>query len=881
MIPKIRRGAKLAGLVAYLLGPGEHNEHTDRHVVAGSPTVMREMWLERFDGPGDDEAARETALAVAHEIEIPRRLYKTPVRMKAKAGVGGRDLGMDVFEPARKGEDGVLKDAPVWHCVLALMPREKLSDEKWEQVAEAFMERMGFTGTPDGKRAQARWVAVRHGLSGADGEGQDHIHIAASLIREDGSKVSTYDYGPGKAKGDWKRADEVCGELEHEFGLQVLASRAEGGGLSGHSRAEIERQKRLGTPETERERLRRSVRAIATAAESEADFVHGLRSAGIAVRPFYKAGGTEEVTGYSVRMRRDGAEIGPWLGGGKLAGDLALPALRGQQWDDSPAGRDAALQAWKNHTDTPRRSQRPGPDTEVWREAIAEIGQWQQQLADVPHGDRAQWAWIAGQAAGAFAAWSEVLEGDQPGAFAAAHRELTRSAQVNQARDRYRPPPGTHPTVFADVARLLLADPQRGKPAARPPLSDPVSEVAVLLLALMLLLLLALIAIAQAVAGAHRSRGELWRAAAVENMTYAQLGPVRTAWENEHAARLFEWDRDAAQVFTAAAGRAADKALDSMPEPAAAQSKPGPRDPDKVLAAASGPLTPPTDTGVPRPRLRTFYTDLTPQEKSSLRNTHVAAAGFADLDLAPQDWSDEKLAAELTHRREELRVLAADLDDRARNGGPRTRTVRAENETTTAQARLIPDAQAARDAAGEAERQLDRLETEHARLAQELAELPKRRMLARQKAQAELTQAEEKLQRFEPVAQAAREAADTTATATGVLASEWNNVLRRADPAHQKYLLRGAHDEDAREIRDDHTHLRNLQSELEKVETEHARRAKLTPEQQAAEAVTRGQDGGLSRPRQPRVEPGRGAQAARRPSTDLGRGRGKDHGIGM
>ncbi|MGV9668716.1 hypothetical protein [Nocardia niigatensis] len=41
-----------------------------------------------------------------------------------------------------------------------------------------FMARMGFTGTKDGKVAQARWAAVRHGHSGEKGDGQDHIHLS-------------------------------------------------------------------------------------------------------------------------------------------------------------------------------------------------------------------------------------------------------------------------------------------------------------------------------------------------------------------------------------------------------------------------------------------------------------------------------------------------------------------------------------------------------------------------------------------------------------------------------------------------------------------------------------------------------------------------------
>lgn len=845
MIPKIRRGKKLPGLVAYLLGPGEHNEHTNRHIVAGSPTVMREVWLENFDGPGADEAARETALAVAHEIEIPRRLYNTQVRMKAKVGVGGRDLGMDVIEPARRGEEGTYKDAPVWHCVLALMPGEELGDEKWEQVAETFMDRMGFTGTPDGKRAQARWVAVRHGLSGADGEGQDHIHIAASLVREDGSKVSTYDYGPGKAKGDWKRADEICGELEHEFGLRVLASRKEGGGLSENSRAEIERSKRLGTPETERERLRRMVRAHATAAESEAAFVTGLRGAGISIRPRYAAGGTDEVTGYSVRFRRDGAEVGPWVGGGKLAGDLSLAALREQQWADSPEGRADALAAWKNRATTSGRSGRAGGDgVEAWQQAAAEAGQWRDRLAEVPHGDRAQWAWMAGQAAGVFAAWSEHLEGDQPGAFAAAADSLTRSAQMPRRTDRYRPPPGTHPTALGNVARLLLEQPARSKPqgrgSGRVRDDDIAAQVAIVLVALMFVLLAIAIAIALAVARAHRARGELGRALAVEHMTREHLDPVRAQWESDLEARRAQWDRDAAAVFTSAAERAAKRAAGHTTFPESDATNRGSQDQTdraKKLAAAQGPLTPPSAEAKPK-RRRAYYTELTADQRSTLRATTVAHSGFASHDIAPARWSDDKLDTELQHLRTEVALLVADIADRREHGGPHARQVTADNAELTRKAEKIPAAQQAQRVADEITTKEQNLTTTHTQLQQELNELSGRRLLARKKKQAEVDKADGERQDIAPDAARAREAAETAAKATGAPASEWDTILFEAQEQRQKRRLSSARNQDAQDLGDDITYLQHLQRDLEKVETEHARREQLTPEQRATEART-------------------------------------------
>ncbi|MEU0876803.1 relaxase/mobilization nuclease domain-containing protein [Nocardia brasiliensis] len=855
MIPKIRRGAKIGGLMVYLLGEGEHNEHRDRHIIAGSPTIMRKQFLQHFDGPADKEAARETALAVAHVIDIPRKLYGTQVRMKAKpvavsVGAGGRELGMDVIEPAGKGERSEYRDAPVWHCVLSLMPGEELDDAKWAQVTNEFMVRMGFVGTKDGYVAHARWAAVRHGHSGERGEGQDHIHIAASLVREDGSKVSTFDYGPGRAKGDWKRAQQVAGELEHEFGLKILASRAEGGGLSGNSRAERERAQ-AGTGETERERLRRAVRAAAVAAEDETGFVQGLRDAGIAVRPRYATGSTSEVTGYSVRWRRDGSEVGPWVGGGKLAKDLTLSALREQQWDDSPEGRAAALTVWKARTGPGARTGRGGGenDQEAWQRAAAEAGQWQQRLGEIPYEDRAQWAWMAGQAAGVFAAWSEVLEGDQPGAFAAAAKEMTRSSQVQFAAQRWRPTPRQlqESNPFADAARLILSESARavGRPRSHRNETDEVAAaLAVLVLALMLLVLLAAIAIVAEIARAHRARGELGRAMAVEQMHRQQLGPVQRSWEAERDERLHRWDRDSAAVFAAAAGRAARRHVDEAatthePEPAAATEQPEPPQPERkwpqpsegVVAAASGPLTPPQE----QQERRAYYTELSREDREAFRARAVGFSAMADYDLTPQDWPDDMLAAELAHVRTEVRLLSEELDKLRDGDGVNVRQALADNELLTRLAETIPVAKQARKTVEQSTRELAWLGEETTRLTRELADTSWVKAKTRSKLAGELAAAEKTIGDLTEALPEQRADAEAAAAATGVPASEWDELLHQSTPDQQRLRLTEARAQDREDLTGDANYLPFLQADLAKIEDEHNRRAALTPEQRASE----------------------------------------------
>ncbi|MFE3060366.1 relaxase/mobilization nuclease domain-containing protein [Nocardia sp. NPDC059239] len=894
MIAKISRGQKLGGLMVYLLGKGDHNEHKDRHIIAGSPTVMRAQFLEHFDGksPEVTAASREAALSVAHEIEIPRALYGTQARMRAKpvaVGVGGRELGADVVEPARKGEKSVMRNAPVWHCVLALQPGEELDDAKWSQVVNEFMARMGFTGTKDGKVAQARWAAVRHGHSGEKGDGQDHIHIAASLIREDGSKVSTFDYGPGKAKGDWPRADEVCGELEREFGLQILTTRKEGGGLSQNSRAEIERAKRLDAPETERERLRRLVRAHAVASDSETEFVTGLRAVGISIRPRYATGTTDEVTGYSVRWRRDGSEIGPWVGGGTLAKDLTLRALREQQWDDSPQARREALSAWNARTGgaskTTRRERGDGVD--AWQRAAEDIAGWRERLAQIPHGDRRQWAYMAGQAAGVFAAWSEVFEGDQPGAFAAAAKEMTRSAQVERASQRWRPTRTAQSNVFGDTAKLLLTNPGVGVPRShrREAGEDAAVLMAALLLALMLLLLLLALAVVVEVARAHRSRGELGRAVEVDLMTHQHLDPVRAQWESELEDRRFQWDRDAAQVFTAAAGRAAQRGLAAAAITVSPETD-QPTGPDhttdvdarQVDAAAPGPITPPPAESVAAQQRRVFYSDLSDTERAGLRSAAIASRGFGSEGLSPREWTDALLDGELAHRRAEVELLAAEVEACRTGQGPRAVEVRAAFAAETRAAEKIPAAQKARDDAAQLALAQQKLVGKRTRLEQELAELPRRKVLARGKLQAELAETLTQLDDIAPHVTGSARAAEVAAKAAGVPEHDWNSTLRHADPRDQKTRLNMALSADQHHANEDATYLYELQRDLQTVETEHARRAKLTPAEQAREAASRTQTTTQNATQwHPSPSTGTTPEMSHRP---LDRGRGPDHGIG-
>jgi hypothetical protein len=276
MIGKVVRGSNVAGLLRYLYGPGRANEHTDPHLVAG------------FGDP--------------HELEPDRRADGAP-DLRRLTGLLLMPLALDPFGGCEK---------PVWHCSIRAAPGDRmLSDEKWGQVAAAVMDRTGFARHDD--ESGVRWVAVRHA--------PDHIHLVATLARQDGRRARTWN--------DFFRVRESCRDAERRLGLRATAP-ADRTTAKQPSRAETEQALRRGWDEAPRVSLRREVCAAAAGAGSEREFFARLEQARVLVRKRQSTINPAEVTGYAVGLAdhttKDGGIV--WYGGGKLAPDLTLPKLR-------------------------------------------------------------------------------------------------------------------------------------------------------------------------------------------------------------------------------------------------------------------------------------------------------------------------------------------------------------------------------------------------------------------------------------------------------------------------------------------------------------------------------------------------------------------------
>ncbi|UKA73455.1 relaxase/mobilization nuclease domain-containing protein [Arthrobacter sp. FW306-06-A] len=412
MIPNITQGDRMAGLMIYLAGPGRANEHEEPHLVAGDAALM--AWHD------DNELNRDAALDIANALDRAKQFYKTEVD-------GGH----------------------VFHCSLSLAAEEgQLTDEQWGAIANDFMKDMDFT--EDGGKAPARWVAVRHGLSK---NGNDHIHIVASMVRDDGTKWNSW-------KSKYK-SQQVARALEKKYGLTELeAVRAE----RGYTPAEQAKAIRQGLPEVERHSLARKVRTCATASTDEAEFVRRARQEGLLVRPRYAAGRTDVVTGYSVAERPSKGERAVWFGGNSLGRDLALPKLR-SEWSSTPESATAAVAEW-NAAARNRRPVTPGremlqPSAELWSKYANNVRTLREKLATTPHNDHAAWAQAARETSAAFGAWSKRIE-PTPGPLADAARELSKSAQLR----RYPKRPAVALPSARGATMILLAATSKSERAA-------------------------------------------------------------------------------------------------------------------------------------------------------------------------------------------------------------------------------------------------------------------------------------------------------------------------------------------------------------------------------------------------------------------------------
>ncbi|MFE9256139.1 relaxase/mobilization nuclease domain-containing protein [Streptomyces sp. NPDC006879] len=278
MIPKIilGKGARATRrLIGYLYGPGSANEHTDPRLVAS--------WNDFAPDPG-------------------RSPHRNPKDVEDQ-------LAAQLDQPVKMLGDKA-PTTTVWHCPVRAAPEDPiLTDAQWADIARRIVAAAGIA--PEGDEEACRWVAVRH----AD----DHIHIAATLVRQDGRRP--------RRDHDIRAVQREARKIEADLGLRRL-NPGDGTAAKRPTSREHFKAKRQGQDTTTREILRMRVRRAVAAASTETEFFALLEATGVAVRP--KTGPSGDVLGYSVALPGDFNKHGEpiWFSGSTLAGDLSLPKIR-------------------------------------------------------------------------------------------------------------------------------------------------------------------------------------------------------------------------------------------------------------------------------------------------------------------------------------------------------------------------------------------------------------------------------------------------------------------------------------------------------------------------------------------------------------------------
>ncbi|MCX5052029.1 relaxase/mobilization nuclease domain-containing protein [Streptomyces sp. NBC_00201] len=295
MIPSIHKnGSKTIGLINYLYGPGTEEEHIDPHLVAAFDPLTPD--------PGRDPKA--TYEQLEHLLDQPVNALSASKR----------------------------PDKHVWHLSVRAAPEDPiLSDEDWAAIARRMVAATGIA--PDGDEQACRWAAVRH----AD----DHIHIIATLVRDDGRRPRRHN--------EARHAQAECRRVEADYGLRRVAP-GDGTAAKRPTSAELHKADREGREQPAREELRETVRRAVAGATSEEEFFDRLTSAGLLIRKRVVPSG--DLLGYKVALpdNRNGNKEPVFYAGSTLSPDLSLPRIR-KRWSGDTPSQD---------TDTPS-AQATGP----------------------------------------------------------------------------------------------------------------------------------------------------------------------------------------------------------------------------------------------------------------------------------------------------------------------------------------------------------------------------------------------------------------------------------------------------------------------------------------------------------------------------------------
>jgi hypothetical protein len=329
-------------------------------------------------------------------------------------------------------QEELQKVKPVYHLTIAaakdgqtgVLVDRYLDDAQWADVAREYLHRLGLARRDDD--AGVRWVAVRH----AD----DHVHVVATLVRQDGRRVWP--------RNDRYRSREASQAVEARYGLRSTAAGDRTGNI-GTSRGErrkhaatARRRHAAGLPgpmAPDREVLRRQVRTAAAGAAGLEDFLARLQADGLLVRQRMSTIHPGEVTGYAVALpdRYDTARQPVFFGARPDSSRRAAPTAGADRFGLTPDER--------------RR---------VWEQASAAAARATAQITASAATDPGRAADAAWAASDFLAAAGRVVEGRRGGPLSAAAEQYDRAA-----REMFSTVPAPTPAGHGlrAAGRLLLA----------------------------------------------------------------------------------------------------------------------------------------------------------------------------------------------------------------------------------------------------------------------------------------------------------------------------------------------------------------------------------------------------------------------------------------
>ena len=194
MIGKVTRSWDARAVVRYLMGPGTSGQHTDPTVIAcwhGDPGALQPPRDEsgRWDGERWDYLVGRLA-ATAEAVGLPRRAPAVGEPMHTTHGY-------------------------VWQLMAAVESDvPALGHDTWAHIARDVMDRTGIG--PDDDFGACRWLAIHHGSTV---DGRDHMHVVATLLRQD---------GPGSRfhpKRDYFAVRAVMRDWEDRLGVRPTGRR--------------------------------------------------------------------------------------------------------------------------------------------------------------------------------------------------------------------------------------------------------------------------------------------------------------------------------------------------------------------------------------------------------------------------------------------------------------------------------------------------------------------------------------------------------------------------------------------------------------------------------------------------------------------------------